>query len=146
MLLCYNTYLFAWYCVCMNIWRWLYYRGKSPLYLELFLSLNPTYTTYYLCDYLRFLISWVSVQMASSQRRPRWQLHPPAHVQWRPNHLTWCQAIIPGTCDSVIFHGKMNSAAVIKLRTLRWRDHPGDDIQEVLSPRCYRCRHRDPET
>ena len=63
MLLCYNTYLFAWYCVCMNIWRWLYYRGKSPLYLELFLSLNPTYTTYYLCDYLRFLISWVSVHL-----------------------------------------------------------------------------------
>ena len=72
MLLCYNTYLFAWYCVCMNIWRWLYYRGKSPLYLELFLSLNPTYTTYYLCDFVHITL-WALV-FVSPGSRFKWHL------------------------------------------------------------------------
>lgn len=28
------------------------------------------------------------------------------------------------TCEYVTFHGKMNFADVIKLRTLRWGDYP----------------------
>lgn len=56
----------------MNIWGWLYYRGKSPLYLELFLSLNPTYTTYYLRDFVHITL-WASV-FSSPGSQFKWPL------------------------------------------------------------------------
>lgn len=40
-----------------------------------------------------------------------------------PLHPKDAHVLIPGTCEYVIFHGKLNFAAVIKLKVWRWGDY-----------------------
>lgn len=40
-----------------------------------------------------------------------------------PTHPKDAHILIPGTCECVTFHGKLNFAAVIKLKVWRWGNY-----------------------